>query len=263
MKTKSLMTSLMTLASAVLVAGSAQALTIAGWDFSQYLAPGLLTVDGSNGADTLPANYSNLDPTFSAGAESAAHGTMYINGQFGSTAVDPFAATPAVVPLDPSLVSNVNAPVGGAAGAVPFDSYNVLLDEGQIFANSLAMLAQSPVDLVFQATLTDPASDWGITLGGKTLSGTALVGVSVSLDGTTYGAPTLLSFDTNDKPFEVLFPSITADTIFVRLDLPVADGQPIIDNVSINATAVPEPASLVLLGLGLAGVAIMRRHRSA
>lgn len=37
----------------------------------------------------------------------------------------------------------------------------------------------------------------------------------------------------------------------------------LIDNVSVNANAVPEPASLALLGLGVAGFAASRRRKAA
>jgi len=260
-----LKSSLMALAASVIVAGNAGAITIAGWDFSQYAGDGLLSIDGATGATTLNANYSNLDPTFSAGAESAQYGTMFINGTHGSTAVDPFSATPAVVPSSPSLASNLNAPVGGAAGAVPFDTFSVQLAEGQLFANAEAMIAQAPVNLVFEATLipdlAHTGTAWGITFGGKTLSGTSVVGVSFSLDGVSYGATTNVNLDTNDTPFSVSFAGVTAETVFVRLALNPANGNPIIDNVSLNAQlAAPEPGLAVLLGAGLALVGALRRR---
>jgi hypothetical protein len=256
-------TALLSAAASALLAGSAQAGTIAGWDFSQYLSEGLLTTDGATGADTLSANYSNLDPTAGAGAESAAYGTMYVNGQFGSTAVDPFAATPIVAPVFPSLASNLNAPTVGISGTVPFDSLNVVLNEGQTFANTLGLVATAPVNVVFKADLSsDPrqGSGWGITFGGKTQSGTSVIGVSYSLDGLSYGAVTNVNLDSNDTPFGVSFGPITADVLYVRLSLATANGLPIVDNVSLNATLVPEPGTLVLLGAGLAAFGLRRRY---
>lgn len=262
MKMRMLMTSLTSLVASLALAGAAHASLIAGWDFSQYLGAGALTIDGASGADTLSANYSNLDPTFSAGAESAAYGTMYINGSFGSTAVDPFGSSPQFWPTTGSLASNINAPLG-PAGAVPFDSGNVLISEGQQFFNPLSMTSPFDSSVVFRATTGGAsANGWGLTFGGKTFSGTSSVGVSFSTDGVSYSSPTFLALDTNDKPFSVSFGPITASTIYVRLGLTPANGQPIIDNVALNATVVPEPGTLVLLGAGLGAFALRRRRIS-
>src|SRR5262245_1029525 len=50
------------------LAAPAGATGIAGWDFSQYLGTSLLSTDGATFTNTLSANYSQLDPTFNAGA---------------------------------------------------------------------------------------------------------------------------------------------------------------------------------------------------
>jgi hypothetical protein len=62
---------------------------VAGWDFSQYdNDPLSLSIDGGTTlTNTLAANYSDLDPTSGAGFDSAAFGTMFMNGLFGSTLV--------------------------------------------------------------------------------------------------------------------------------------------------------------------------------
>src|SRR5262245_36875192 len=156
MKTRLLVTTL-ALAVGVLGAGPARASQVAGWDFSQYLGPNALTIDGANPALSLSANYSNLDPTGGAGAESAAFGTLYYNGQFGSSSVDPFASP--FNPNDGSLNANL------AANIPNFDALALLADEGQAFTNLLSMTATSSVNVVFAGTLASvpqTGSAWAI-----------------------------------------------------------------------------------------------------
>jgi hypothetical protein len=137
------------LAMCTAVAGTSQAATVAGWDFSQYFGPALLSVDGATFTNELSANYSNLDPS-GLGPESAAFGTMYINGQYGSSFVVPDSASPQFIPTDINLSSNIN---GTGAGFVPFNSLEDLAAENQPFANPNGMVNQDAVQVVFGANL--------------------------------------------------------------------------------------------------------------
>jgi len=252
------------LAATALLATPAQALVVAGWDFSQYLGDSLLTLDGVNGANTLSANYSNLDPTFNTGAESANFGTMFIDGQYGSTNVDPFSSPQFVPTAIGSLASNLTAPVQ-APGDNEFDNHSILALEGQLFTNFQSMTALAPATVVFQADLgvvPQFGEAWQLTFGGQTFSGTSVLGIEYSLDGTSYSSLGTVLLDTNDKPFSVDLFAGGSDTMFVRLSFTNANGQPIIDNLALEATVVPEPGTLLLVGSGLAGLVGFGRRRA-
>ena len=267
MKIKALFASMGAVAASALLSAPAMASMVAGWDFSQYASDGVLQVDGVNFTTTLDANYSNLDPTFGAGAEAATFGRMYINGSFGSTAVVPTGLnTEQFLPTAGSLASNVNAPVT-SPGLAPFDSLTILQAEGQIFANEQAMTALGVANVVFQANLgAQPVngSDWSVSFAGKTFSGSSSVGIEFSTDGASYASFGSASLDTNDKPFSVNLGAVSSHTAFVRLSFNPAAGQPIIDNLAISGTltAVPEPGTALLIVSGLAGLQIFGRRRA-
>jgi hypothetical protein len=124
------------------IAGSAQAYLVAGWDFSQYFNDGLLSIDGATYQNTLSANYSDLDPTFGAGAESAAFGTLYFNGSFGSTSVSPTGnLTEEFLPTAGSLTSNLDA--GGIA-----DAFTVSVGRRPALLQPDGMVARDSVSVV-------------------------------------------------------------------------------------------------------------------
>jgi hypothetical protein len=251
---------------ALFAPGASQAYVVAGWDFSQYLGDFLLTLDGVNGATTLSANYSNLDPTFNAGAESAAFGTMYIDGSFGSTAIDPFDPAPAIVPtaaFDGSLVSNLTAPVQ-APGDNEFDSHTILQFEGQLFANFLSMRASESASMVFRADLSsvpETGSNWVLSFGGRTFTGTSTLSIDFSSNGGTFSPVDSVVLNETDTPYEIDLGPAPVEVVYVRLNFqPVELDWPIIDNVAIS---VPEPgagASVLAAAAGLVLSARLRRR---
>jgi hypothetical protein len=255
MRARLLIGSIACFAVSVAFAAPAQAVGVAGWDFSQYFGATILSTDGATFTNTLDANYSNLDPTFNAGAESAAFGTMYMDGSFGSTNVNAGSGTEEFSPTTGSLVSNI----GFAPAAInPFDSFPILVNEGQAFTELLSMATTAAVSVVFAADLSsvpDLGQAWTLSLGGQTFSGSQSVGVEFSTDGSSYVNVGSLNLTTIDTPFTLNLGAGPSDLAFVRLSF--AETGAIIDNVTLSANLVPipEPATATLLLLGLAGLA--------
>lgn len=254
---------------------------VAGWDFSQYYTAGRLSVDGSTGVNTLPANYSELDPTNGAGAESALYGTLLMDGSAGSSSVSTTIGASSVVPTprkpgdydeaggsdvdekpsDGALDASVNGPTLGPAKS--FNAFSVLRNEGQTNAELLSLLASSATTVVFQA---DPSaagqsgSDWDVRFDGRAQQGGAAnVGVAFSADCSSYGSTTLVVLDDDNQSYSVDFGvGSTTGTGCVRMDL-AADA--VIDNVAVTAT-LPEPTVAMGLLAGLGTIAGLRRIRA-
>ena len=238
------------LAALLPASASAQDSLVAGWDFSQYFDTGALSIDGATFTDVLSANYSDLDPTFGAGAESADFGTMYINGDFGSSAVPIGSGNEQFVPSGAaggSLVSNLDAPT-----TVDFDSFSVLTDEGQEFANPLTMIASASVSVVFEADLSgvpESGSNWLLSFGARAFEGTSSIGVEFSTDGMSYAPVGTADLTTVDTLYLLALGAASSELAYVRLTFaPSGTNQPLIDNLAIVAdlsggpTPTPTPS---------------------
>jgi hypothetical protein len=242
----------------VAIASTASAASlVAGWDFSQYDTSfgQVLTVDGSNLTNTLDANYSSLDPSFGAGAQSAPFGRMTL----------PFTpvgdGSEAFLPVAGSLLSNLNAPTPN-----PFDSFSILTSEGQPFTNLLRMAAYSTVSVVFEANLTtvpQTGSNWSLSFGAQILPGTnnSAITVEFSTDGIAWNSVGSANVSAVDTAFTFALATSQSDRAFVRLGFQPGAS---IDNVAILAdlTTVPEPAVASLLAAGLFGLARFGRRRA-
>ncbi|MEX2207231.1 MAG: VPLPA-CTERM sorting domain-containing protein [Myxococcota bacterium] len=266
MKTAFLKTALGVLALFTALTGSAQAVMIAGWDFSQYVSDGELSVDGVGYTNVLSANYSALDPTFGAGAESAAYGTLFFDGSYGSTLVVPDAPDSQVDPSAPSLASNFDAPVLGG-GLVEFDSHTVLADEGQSFQGFYSLQIRNAVSFVFAAytnTIPGLGSDWSVSFGGQTDSGTSSIGIEFSTDGIVYVPFGTQSITNIDTQFVINLGGLPSEAAYVRFNVDPTGSNTRIDNVAINGTVVPVPlpGTAILLGTALAAFAAVGRRKA-
>jgi hypothetical protein len=242
---------------AVLLSMSARAETVAGWDFSQYFTDGVRSTNGLSTTNTLDANYSSLDPTGNAGAESAAFGTLTIAGN--------------AIPSAGSLQSNRKAPAD-VIGENSFDSLRTLEFEGQLFQELMSMTAVGSSTLVFATDLSSEGqtgSGWSVSFGGKTFDAlsctpncTSTVTVEFSPDGSSYTSYGSVVLGTDDTEYSVTLDAAESAQGFVRLGLDPTSGQPIIDNVAVKVTKLPEPGLALGVLTGSLFLAAVRRRRA-
>jgi len=228
---------------------------VAGWDFSQYFADAVHSIDGGNTAAPadIRANYSSLDPN-GAGSESAAFGVYHLPFVPVGDASEPLL--PTAVPGTGSLLPNM--------GQGPFNNFSVLYLEGQASQSDLAMVAVQTTSLVFEADLTSvpqTGNGWQITLAGATQLGGGTIGIEFSTDGVSYVSLTTATVSTSAIAISTAAQPVTSDRAFFRLTL---SPSVVIDNVGISAdlTTVPEPTTAALLAAGLVGLARFGRRRS-
>jgi hypothetical protein len=276
--TRSLAHILAAVALAFSIAGSARAvpLMVGGWDFSQYYSTGgFLSIDNMTLTNTLPANYSNLDASFGMGPDSGVYGTMFMNGQFGSTNVTPTGmGNEPFLPTLGSLTANLDAPVNLPLGLpFQFESLDILQDQGQLNRTDAKMTAFGDVSVVFCVSTavngcTDPlamglpGTDWTLSFAGLTTSesptGTQ-IDIQFSGDGVTYGPSQTVTLGANQAALSVDLAPGASDRMWMKFIFQASD-EASIDGVAVSADVIPEPGAALLLATGLAGLAAFRRR---
>jgi len=257
---RSTITITMTILLSAFLAGGAQAVNVAGWDFSGFARDGVA-------GGTVDANYSSFDPTGNAGAESATYGTATLtNVSSRGGDVSPSIRT------DVALGEQQNANLDGAADGVISNSFNAftrLKLEGQADAYPMAITAPaSSGTAVFEGDLTTLAGTagygWSVSFAGQVVGGSsATVNVEFAPDCSSYSSAGTVSLDEEANEFTVAFDKIAATNVCARLTIPHAtDERAVIDNVSLDVIAVPEPAWGAQLMAGFVGLVALCRRRA-
>ena len=243
---------------------SAGAVQIAGWDFGQYIGPGAASTDGVSLATTVAANYSDFDPSFGAGAESASQGTMRLDGTVGSTLMTGVQ----LVPTAGSLTSNIAWPQNNVPNPdVQFDGASVQDAEfpARVAPHQVvSVISGGAINAVFEANLSvaqGTGSAFLIDFAARTTSGSNTIEVAWSTDGSTYTVTDTFNITTTDTAFQSAAPgALSGNVIFARLGF--GGAEVVLDNVGIGGdVTVPEPTSTALMMLGLAGLARAGRRK--
>ena len=178
----------------------------------------------------------------------------------------------AAVPAQAALIVNGDFETGSFAGwtatgiigvqATPYFGFDV--GYGHYFAVFNAGTDATPNGVLSQTISTVAGTnyvlvfDYGAGGAGQSITASALTGTGQMLatESVFRNSPALQAFTLN-------FAATSNSTTIRFTDNPAnntvnADGG--IDNVSVTASPVPEPASLAMLGFGAAGIVIARRR---
>jgi len=219
--------------------GNAKADLVAGWDFQTTANGGTAVVAAPNTPNLYVANFGTA--------------TMYLNGQEGSsnwvasatTAVNELAAfSGTAVNAGPGFSTTTTSP---AALALLNSTAN---GKSAVFKFSMGGFKDLVVSYATQRTGTGFTSQtWAFSTDATNWTETQVISPPAS-----FGAQTLNTITGLDG----------AATAYLRLTVAGASsaaGNNRLDNIQFNATAVPEPTSMMLLGCAAVGGWGVRRLR--
>ena len=243
-----------------ILASSASASLVAGWDFSQFTGDGGDDIDFTFAGNTaLNANYSDLDtdatPGFGAGAAAFGKATWANPSTFSGYDV--------INNLGGFSSGQGLAGVSDVVGS--FDLGPGSIADGQIADSAFGMfnLAGDASVITFALTPGTLYGDWAVQLGGITNGGAGTVTLTTSNDGVTFGGPsTVFNLNAADTLYSFDLSALGADdSVFVNMVFS-SNANAIIDNLAFTGTAVPEPSSFAaIIGLMALGFTAVRRRK--
>ena len=250
---RSLLAIAMTVAISAFLAGSAQAVEVAGWDFSDTPSDGVSLT-------SVDANYSSFSAS-GPGTGAAAYGSATLTN---------------IIARGGDVRAGVRTDfVGGwaqDANQRGFNAFTSLQLDGQTYTLPMAITAASGAgDAVFEGDLTSFGAGqagygWSISFAGQVVgASSASIGVEYAPDCASYSSLGSVSVDEEVGTYTVEFPKLAFDNACARLTIPnTGDERVAVDNVSLDVVAVPEPAVGAQLLAGAMGlVALFRRKARA
>ncbi|MGJ8651934.1 MAG: PEP-CTERM sorting domain-containing protein [Opitutaceae bacterium] len=232
---------------------SAQSM-LAGWDFSSYAFDGFSSVDGVTLVGSVDANYAGGVANFSGGA---AVGTLYYDGQFGSSAFDLGASQITPQGVGDTAVNNL-----GYLGTL--GSRTALSGQGQAYNSGRALGFDTNGAYVFALNLGGSYDMSSFTYAAyNSNDASSAIAWEWSTDGSSYIELEADVIGISSTAYSVDLSAIDGVTqLYVRGTLSdLSSNLSYIDNVSFNGTAVPEPSTYAMIfGFVALGFTAYRRR---